>query len=99
MQPQSSNPPEGTMTPTSLKELAELLIKHHDLHEGIYEVGFQINIAIGSFALPPNDASPGAMFTVGGVGLSKVAQITPHCADASVVNPRVQKARKAIKRG
>ena len=86
------------ISPTSLKELAEILIKHFDHHEGFYEVGFQFNIAVGSVGTDPSTIAPGAIFTVGGVGLTKCLESNPLGVNASVINPLVTGPSKKIAR-
>jgi hypothetical protein len=70
-----------------LKDLAEVLIKHFGLHEGIYEVGARFNVAIGNFGTSPNAAGPGAILTLGGIGVSKSTQAGTTSIDAAIVNP------------
>ncbi|MEI8325328.1 MAG: hypothetical protein WCH44_08175 [Betaproteobacteria bacterium] len=97
MEPQSNNP--GALPPIApplnLKELAEILIRHYDFHDGIFEVGFQFNIAVGSVGPAPNAAAPGAVFAIAGVGLSRANQDSPLGVDAAVVNPINAKSAKA----
>lgn len=71
----------------SLRDLAELLIKHRGLHEGLYNLAFQFQIAVGAVGPSPEAAVPGAMLGVSGVGLEKVDQAGPHTVDAAVINP------------
>ena len=72
---------------TTLKEIAELLVKKHNLHEGIYEVGVQIKTGVGTFGISPDEPAPGAMFTIVGVGLSRVPLLNWRSVDAAEVNP------------
>ena len=78
------NPPNP---PISLRELAVILIKHFDFHEGFYEVGVQFNIAVGSVGPDATQIAPGAVLTVGGVGLSKCPESSPLAVNAAEVNP------------
>lgn len=71
----------------TLKDLAVILVKHFELHEGLYEVGFRFNVGIGNLGLSPDDSAPGALFTIGGVGLSKSTKPGPITVDAAEVNP------------
>jgi hypothetical protein len=73
--------------PIPLKDLATILIKHYGYHEGFYEVGVQFNIAIGAVGPVPTQVAPGAVLTVGGIGLSRCLESSPLGVDASVVNP------------
>lgn len=85
--------------PISLIELAKILIKHYGFHEGFYEVGFQFNIAVGSVGPDPTLAAPGAVMTVGGIGLSRCPPSSPLAVDASIVNPAaIEPAKRAVRK-
>lgn len=86
---QPSNEPMATPMnpPIPLKELAAILIRHYGFHEGFYEVGVQFNIAIGTVGPDPTQVAPGAVVTVGGIGLSKCPESSPLGVDAALVNP------------
>ena len=73
----------------SLKELAELLVKHYDLHEGHYETSIGLQVAVGAVGPTAETVLPGAMIGILGMGLRKVdiSAAGLHVVDASVVNP------------
>ena len=71
----------------SLREAAELLVKHNGLHEGLYNLLFEFQIAVGAIGPSPELAIPGGMFGISGIGLEKVAAAGPHTVDAAIVNP------------
>jgi hypothetical protein len=71
----------------ALRDVAELLIRHKDLHEGLYNLAFQFQIAIGAVGPSPDAVVPGAMFGVSGLGLEKVDRMGPYTVDAAIVNP------------
>ena len=73
--------------PIPLKELATILIRHYGFHEGFYEVGIQFNIAVGSVGPDAAQIAPGAVLTVGGIGLSRCPESSPLGVNAAVVNP------------
>lgn len=88
MQQPSSEPTlVSANPPIPLKELAAILIKHYDFHEGFYEVGIQFNIAVGTVGPDVTQVAPGAVLTVGGIGLSKCPESSPLGVNAAVVNP------------
>lgn len=88
MQTPSSEQMLGPVNPPiPLKDLAMILIKHYGYHEGFYEVGVQFNIAVGSVGPDPSLIAPGAVLTVGGIGLSRCPESSPLGVDASIVNP------------
>ena len=82
----------------SLQDLTIILIKHYGHHEGFYEVGVQFNITVGSVGPDANQVAPGAIVTVGGIGLSRCPQSNPMCIDASQVNPAPVKVVKTAAR-
>lgn len=71
----------------SLREITELLIKHQDLHEGLYELSFQFQIAVGGVKASPENVLPGAMFGVSAIGLSKTEEENKNTVNAAQVNP------------
>lgn len=81
----------------SLKDVTEIVIKHRELHEGLYNLVFQFQIAVGAVGPMPETVVPGAMFGVSGVGLEKVLNVGPHTVDAAIANPAPQKAGKRPK--
>lgn len=86
-----SNPgPEATF---SLLEVTELLVKHQGLHEGIYNLSFEFQLAFGAVGPTPEQACPGAMLGISRMGLSKVDKKNIHSVDAAIVNP----AKKTVK--
>jgi hypothetical protein len=88
----------------SLKDVAELVVRQRELHEGLYNLVFQFQIAVGAVGPSPELIVPGAIFGVSGVGLEKVEKAGPHTIDAAVVNPvsslasRKQKPKAAPKK-
>ena len=86
-----------TNTPLVLyshQQLAAILVKENRFHVGLYEVAYEFQIAIGTVGPTPDQLSPGALFGVGKVGLSRVDQPTPFSVDAAVVNPAPNKKVK-----
>ncbi len=78
----------------ALRDVAELLIRHKDLHEGMYNLAFQFQIAIGAVGPSPDAVVPGAMFGVSGLGLEKVDRMGPYTVDAAIVNPSPETSAK-----
>lgn len=77
----------------SLTEVTSLLIKHYDLHEGMYDVAIELKIAAGAIGPSPESSLPGAMFGVSGIGLQRTETPGPRSINAAEVNP-VKKQRK-----
>jgi hypothetical protein len=78
--------------PLSLREAGVLLVKHYDLHEGLWAIAFGINIGVGQFGPSPQEALPGAMIGIGNVFLMSSEKDGPNVVNAVEVNP----AKKAI---
>ena len=74
-------------TPLSLREVAALLVKHYELHEGLWGVAFGINIGVGQFGPNPKEALPGAMIGISNVSLLSSEKEGPNVVDAAQINP------------
>lgn len=88
---------QAPMAPHSLRELAEILVRHHDLHEGRYELIIEFKMSFGSMGPSAAEALPGAMLGVSAMGLvpATTPDDLPHIVDAAVVNPK-KKTRKPV---
>ncbi len=80
--------------PLALRELTELLIKHYDLHEGLYELLVEFQIGMGVIGPNPHDALPGASVGLSKLGLMKVQVMGNNTLDAAAVNPVGKAPRK-----
>lgn len=87
MQPSAINEKTAPFPPMTLKELIVLIIKEKDLHEGIFTLELELQIAVGGFGPTPELVMPGAMFGVSRIGLTQVQQVGPQTVDAAQVNP------------
>jgi hypothetical protein len=89
-----------------LKSLTEILIRHFDIHEGIYQLNLGFRIGVGGFAMdgdPGSATLPGAVVSVEGVNLSRLpdGMDAPNAVDATEVNPAPKpkpraRAKKAV---
>lgn len=98
---QSPHTEQPSVVPAlALKELGAVLIRHYGLHEGLYDVSFEIIMGGGRFADEGGLPMPGAFIGIRQVGLVRVEKPTDNTLDASVVNPAaaVAKASKGVKR-
>lgn len=84
----STKPTPDQFAPLSLKELAVLLVKHHKLHEGEFEVNFEIGVSIGGFRTSADTVLPGVLNTIGSVGLTQALEPNPNSVNAAEVNPK-----------
>ena len=81
--------------PIGLKELAEILIKHHGVKEGLYEVSPEIAIVAGGVNFP-GEKIPGVVLGIRSVKLQKAAAGSTLAVDAAACNPnKPKRARKA----
>ncbi|WGT64438.1 hypothetical protein [Variovorax paradoxus] len=73
--------------PHTLKEITEILIKHHGLHEGLYELAVEISIGVGAVGASADTQMPGAMMGVKSLGLRSAPASNFLTVDAAEVNP------------
>ena len=95
MQPTEKNP--NLIADFSLIEMTEILIKNQGLHEGLYNLSVQFQIAVGAVGPSPESICPGAMMGISRIGLSrtKKEKANIHTVNAAEVNPAPKKrARK-----
>ena len=74
----------------NFKELAELLVKRQDLHEGVWAVGFNLNLVAGTMGPTPEQSFPSAMVQIASAILTRVEDgqpMPPSAVDAAVFNP------------
>jgi hypothetical protein len=75
-----------------LRSLTEVLIRHLNIHEGVYQLNLGFKIGVGGFAMDGGaDAVPlpGAVVGVEGVTLDRIPDgvVAPNAVDAAEVNP------------
>lgn len=78
--------PRGHMY--ALQDLTALLVRHLGYSEGIFDLAFTMNVAIGLVGTNPDQMLPGGMFGISGIGVQQVPNPTKTSVDAAVVNPR-----------
>jgi hypothetical protein len=74
-----------------LTEVAEALVRLHDLHEGRWMLGVNFQFAAITIGSTPEDARPTAMSQIEGLQLVRQpedAPASPLIVDAAQVNPR-----------
>ena len=78
------------------KEITELLVKKAGFHEGKWMLSVNFGFSTGNFGPTTEQAVPGALVALLGVGLVRAAQDTSDAlqVDASIVNPAVTRPRK-----
>lgn len=79
---------QAPTNPLTLPELATVLIKHHGLHEGLFDLTIEFSIAVGAVGPSAEQRLPGAMLGVSRIGLAPAQTTGPNTVDAARVNPR-----------
>lgn len=80
-------------TPLSMRDLAGVLVKHYDLHEGHFDLLVEFRIGTGPVGPEPAALTPGVMIGVSRIGLMPSRADGPTTVDAAIVNP-AKKSRK-----
>jgi hypothetical protein len=87
----------ATIQNLKLKELLELLIRHFDIHEGVYDISVDFQVGVGAIGPSPDQLLPGAMIGVSAIGIAAADKAGPNTADAAVCNPRVKPRSRSRK--
>jgi hypothetical protein len=81
--------PEASVYNFSHKDLVEILIRHLDIHDGIWAAAFQLGM--GNTQVPSPTGSemlPAVVVTIFSVGLQRADKEGPGALDAAKVNPK-----------
>ena len=90
--------PEREKRAFGYRELAELLVKHADIHEGHW--GLWVEFGLGAANIPVGGSAgdlvlkPAAVVPVNKIGIQGFGEPTPLTVDAAQVNPRGHQPRK-----
>lgn len=80
--------PEQNQISYSFKELAELLIKDSDIHDGLWGIYMEFGLGAGNIQISPSgDVSPSAFVPVVKIGIQKFKEENNLTVDAAKVNP------------
>lgn len=77
-----------------LKEVASLLLKSSNIHEGKWVLGIEFTVAVGAMGTQPDQGFPGVVVAANKLNLSAVNESTPQpippnlVFDASILNPK-----------
>ena len=86
--------PSPKIAELNLRQLTELLIREHGLHEGSFELSVQFDLAVGVFGLGPAGPLPGVMAMLRSIALSRAGTASPLAVDAAVANPATKPIKK-----
>src|SRR6266853_1047161 len=83
---------------TPLKQVVEALVKHHNIHEGIW--GLFVRFGLGASNVGPDEQqlTPAAIVPLVELGLQKFAKETNLSVDAAKVNPRPKEKQNPQRR-
>lgn len=88
--------PEATQIMFKFTELAELLVKKQDLHEGHWGIVVRFGISAANVALGSSGPLPTAIVPILELGIQREKEPTPLTVDASVVNPISEESSKRV---
>jgi hypothetical protein len=89
--------PETNQLAFSFKEIATILVKNSDLHEGIWGVFFNFGIQANNVGPNESELRPAALIPIIQMGLMRVDKETNLSVDAAKVNPAPSGNGKAKK--
>ena len=99
MQQPATNPTGQELVGShELREITELLVRHHGLHEGLYDLAIEFQIAIGAVGIDPSAIVPGAVFGVRRIGIMKTVTPGISTVDAAEVHPPSAAKKVAAKK-
>ena len=73
--------------PFTHQELAEILIKHKNIHEGLWGIYVEFGIGATNIGQGPNDMLPAAIVPIVKLGLQRFPEPNNLTVDAAKVNP------------
>ena len=86
------------LTMHSLRDVTTMLLKHHGIHEGLYELAIEMQFAMGPVGPSPDGVMPGVAIGFSRIGLRPAPATGPLIVDAAVVNPAPRKRGAPAKR-
>lgn len=81
-----------------LRELAALMVKDQGLHDGLYELSIEIQVAVGVVGPDKDSVLPGALIGFKSAGLRKVEKSNRLSVNAAEVNPATTRTRSRRKK-
>ena len=80
-----------------LKEVAEALVRFHNIHEGFWGISVRFGLQGINITSQPDgggDLTPAAIIPILKIGLQKFEDLNNLSVDASKVNPKKEKSKK-----
>ena len=82
----------------SYKEIAEVLVKHLNVHEGYWSIFLKFGIQAANMSVNNSAYMPTAIVPVLEIGINREAEMGPLAVDAAVVNPLPKRATRGAKK-
>jgi hypothetical protein len=79
------------------KELAEVLVKHLDVHEGYWSVILKFGIHGATMSINNAPHLPSAIVPILEIGINREDQLGPLGVDAALINPAVRQRSGAVR--
>ena len=73
--------------PLGIRALTEVLIKHHGLTSGMYDLAVEFQFGAGAFGPSPEAVLPSLFVSISRIGLQRTEKESVHTVDAAKVNP------------
>jgi hypothetical protein len=78
----------------SFKELASLMVKDQDIHEGLWGIYVRFGISAANAGPADSDLKPTALVPIVEIGLQKFDELNNLSVDAAIENPATTKPAK-----
>jgi hypothetical protein len=75
------------------KEIAEALVKHQGLHEGIWGIYVEFGIGAVNVGTPDQNLVPAAIVPIVSIGLQRFEELNSLAVDAAEVNPAIKQRK------
>lgn len=69
------------------RELVGILLKHHDIHVGLFDLAVEFQIGVGAVGPDAASSAPGVAIGVRRIGLVAAQQCGPNTVNAAEANP------------
>jgi hypothetical protein len=86
--------PETEKLSLTHAELAEALVKHYDIHEGLWAIYVEFGLAGGNVGPDQSSINPAAIVPITKIGIQKVSESNNMTVDAVSVNPQKKRSTK-----
>ncbi|MGD0460251.1 MAG: hypothetical protein ABSC21_21195 [Terriglobia bacterium] len=85
---------EASQIVFSFQEIAELMIKRHRIHEGIWGLFVKFGIGAANMGMTEAEVRPTAFVPILEMGLQRFDKESNLTVDASKINPKTRKSKR-----